>query len=125
MPYEILPTLAESWRAAKRAEERAREERVRIEEEIIAITGCREEGSQTHDAGDWKITVTGKLTRKLDADAWARIEPSIPEAMRHVKYVPSLDTTGLRYLENNEPDIYRLVAKAIETKPAKPSVSIK
>ena len=125
MPYEILPTLAESWRAAKRAEESAREERVRIEEEIIALTGCMEEGSQTYAAGDWKITVTGKLTRKLDADAWARIESSIPEAMRPVKYAPSLDTKGLRYLENNEPDIYRLVAKAIETKPAKPAISIK
>ena len=125
MPQDTLPTLAESWRAAKRAEESAREERVRIEEEIIAITGCREEGSQTYAAGDWKITVTGKLTRKLDADAWARIESSIPEAMRPVKYAPILDTKGLRYLENNEPDIYRLVAKAIETKPAKPAVSIK
>ena len=125
MPQDTIPTLAESWRAAKRAEESAREERVRIEEEIIALTGCREEGSQTYAAGDWKITVTGKLTRKLDADAWARIESSIPEAMRPVKYAPILDTKGLRYLENNEPDIYRLVAEAIETKPAKPAVSIK
>ena len=125
MSQETLHALAECWLAAKRSEDSAREDRVCIEEEIIALTGCREEGSQTHDAGDWKITVTGKLTRKLDADAWARIEPIIPEAMRPVKYVPTLDITGLRYLENNEPDIYRLVAKAIETKPAKPAVSIK
>ena len=125
MSQETLHALAECWLAAKRAEESAREERVRIEEEIIALTGCREEGSKTHDAGDWKITVTGKLTRKLDADAWARIESSIPEAMRPVKYAPSLDTKGLRYLEKNEPEIYRLVADAIETKPAKPAISIK
>lgn len=120
-----LEELAGQWRAAKRAEERARDERVTIEQQIITFTGCKEEGSKTHEAGDFKITVTGKLNRKLDLPVWNDIESRIPEGLRPVTYKPSLDTKGLRYLENNEPDIYRMIAGAIETKPAKPSVTVK
>ena len=120
-----LESLAEQWRAAKKAENAARNERVDIESRIIEITGHKEEGSQTHEAGDWKVSVTGKLNRKLDADAWHMIEDSIPEDLRPVRYSPSLDTKGLRYLEQNEPDVYKRVAQAIETKPAKPAVEVK
>jgi len=120
-----LESLADQWREAKRAEDEARDRRVEIESHIIEHTGVKEEGSQTHSAGDWKVKVTGKLNRKLDADAWAEIEPSIPEDLRPVSYSPKLETKGLRYLEANEPDVYRMVARAIETKPAKPAVEVK
>lgn len=125
MNESLLANLANQWRDAKRDEENARDHRLRIEQEIIELTGHKEEGSQTHKAGDWKVTVTGKLTRKLDADKWAEIEPSIPEAMRPVIHKPTLETKGLRYLENNEPEIFARIAKAIETKPAKPAVTVK
>ena len=125
MKEKPIEQLANDWRESKRTEENARDARLRIEQEILGQTGCKEEGSQTHDAGDYKITVTGKLNRKLNADKWREIEDSIPEALRPVEYKPSLDARGLRYLENNEPDIYRQVCQAIETKPAKPSITIK
>jgi len=120
-----LETLASAWREAKRDEEHARDRRVEIENEIVALTGVKDEGSETHKAGDHKVTVTGKLNRKLDADQWRQIEASIPEDLRPVRYQPSLDTKGLRYLEDNEPDVYRRVCQAIETKPAKPAVQVK
>lgn len=120
-----LENLANEWRAAKRAEDEARALRVDIESQIIEQTGVREEGSQTVPAGEWKIRVTGKLTRKLDGDTWERIKDSVPEAMRPVSYAPKLDLKGLRYLEDNEPDIYRTVAQAIETKPAKAAIEVK
>lgn len=120
-----LEALAAEWRAAKKAENDARNQRVDIESRIIELTGHKEEGSQTHEAGDWKVSVTGKLNRKLDPAKWAEIEDSIPEDLRPVRYNPSLDTKGLRYLEQNEPDVYKRVAQAIETKPAKPAVEVK
>lgn len=120
-----LHELAEEWRKAKRAESQAKKRRVEIEARIIALTGCKEEGSTTHDAEGLKITITGKLTRSLDQAAWEQIAPSIPEAMRPVVYKPALDLKGLRYLENNEPEIYRQIAPALTIKPAKPAVSIK
>jgi len=120
-----LPHLAQLWREAKRAEEEARKERVAIEQQIINVTGCKEEGSQTHDAGDWKVRVTGKINRTLDQAAWESIAPSIPEDLRPVEYAPKLDTKGLRYLESNHPDVYRRMAEAIVAKPGKPSVEVK
>ena len=120
-----LESLASDWREAKRKEEAARDERVEIEERIVELTGHKEEGSETHKAGEYKVTVTGKLTRKLDAEAWAQIEARIPEELRPVSYVPKLETKGLRYLEEKEPDVYRMVAQAIETKPAKTAVQVK
>jgi len=122
---ENLTELAAQWLSAKDAEKRIRDKRVEIEKEIMMITGCKEEGSKTHQAGDYKITVTGKLTRKLDVPKWNDVEEKIPEALRPVTYKPTLDTKGLRYLEDNEPDVFRIIADAIETKPAKPTITIK
>lgn len=120
-----LETLAHQWREAKAAETAANKARIEIESQMIALTGCKEEGSQTHDAGALKVTITGKLNRTLDRALWSEIERTIPKALRPVEYVPRLDTKGLRYLENNEPDIYRTIAKALTVKPGKPAVSVK
>lgn len=120
-----LNHLASLWREAKRDEEESRNARVAIEQQIINVTGCKEEGSQTHDAGEWRITVTGKINRTLDRAAWESIAPHIPEGLRPVEYQPKLDTKGLRYLQSNEPDVYRRVAEAIVAKPGKPSVEVK
>lgn len=122
---DTLETLAKQWRDVKRAEEEARKARVAVEESILAHTGCKEEGSQTFEAGEWKVRVTGKRNRTLDQAAWESIAPTIPEDMRPVEYAPKLDTKGLRYLENNEPDVYRRVCEAIVAKPAKPAVEVK
>lgn len=126
MTDRTLDDLALAWREAKREESVANARRIDIEQKILEITGCREEGSETitTDTG-LKITVTGKLNRTLDAATWAELESVIPEALRPVVYKPSLELKGLRYLENNEPDIFAIVSKAITTKPAKPSISIK
>ena len=122
---QTLEKLADEWRKAKRAEDDARKARIAVEESIISHTGCKEEGSQTFEAGEWKVRVTGKLNRTLDRAAWESIAPTIPEAMRPVEYAPKLDTKGLRYLENNEPEVYRRVCEAIVTKPGKPAVEVK
>ena len=122
---QTLEKLANEWRNAKRAEDDARKARIAVEESIISHTGCKEEGSQTFEAGEWKVRVTGKLNRTLDRAAWESIAPTIPEAMRPVEYAPKLDTKGLRYLENNEPEVYKRVCEAIVTKPGKPAVEVK
>jgi len=117
--------IADDLFAAKAVEKEANERRVALEEELIALVGAREEGSQTHAIGDYKITITGKLNRKLDWEMFdASIAAKIPEALQPVKIKRELDDTGVKYLANNEPQIYKLLAKALTIKPAKTAVTI-
>jgi hypothetical protein len=110
---------------AKLAEKEANERRVALEEELIALVGAREEGSQTHEIGDYKITITGKLNRKIDWDLFDQsIAAKIPQTLQPVKIKRELDDTGVKYLANNEPQIYKLLAKALTIKPAKTAVTI-
>lgn len=111
--------------AAKLAEKEANERRVALEEELIALVGQKEEGAQTHTIGEFKIVITGKLNRKIDWDLYDKsIAAKIPESMQPVKIKRELDDTGVKYLENNEPQIYKLLAKALTIKPAKTAVTI-
>jgi len=125
-PSTHTPTdLATDWLQAKAAEEAAREARIRIEDEMIQALGCRDEGSQTHDADGYKITITGKINRTLDRAAWESIASKVPEDLRPVEYKPSLDLKGLRYLQDHNPDVYRVVAEAVTAKPGKASITVK
>ena len=110
---------------AREAEKQANERRVELEEELIALLGQKEEGSQTHEVGDYKVTITGKLIRKVDWDLYDKsIAAKIPESLQPVKVKRELDDSGVKYLANNEPQIYRLLAKALTIKPAKTAVNI-
>lgn len=117
-----LKELCSKWLAAKQAEAEWNKRRVEVEEQIVAITGKKDEGAQTTNEDGFKITVTGKVTRKMDWDKWKEIEGSIPAALRPVKYKPELDEKGVKYLMQNEPEIYARLP--IEVKPAKTAVTI-
>lgn len=117
--------IADELFAAKLAEKEANERRVALEEELIALVGAKEEGAQTHTIGDFKITITGKLNRKIDWEMFDQsIASKIPESLQPVKVKRELDETGVKYLANNEPQLYKLLAKALTIKPAKTAVTI-
>lgn len=118
-----LEGLCQEWLDAKKAETKATSNRVEIEEKIIALTGKRDEGAQTHEAGAFKVAVTGKITRKMDWDKWDAIKASIPPNLHPVKMKPELDEKGVRYLQANEPEIYKLLP--MEVKPAKTAVEVR
>lgn len=127
-PVQSLDDLAAEWLEAKAAENAANKRRIEIEDAIVAITGKRQEGSETTPLENgWKVTVTGKITRKLDEEAWAQVKDSVPEDLRPVREVVKLelDTKGVRWLEENQPEVYRVVAQAITITPAKTAVEIK
>jgi len=117
--------LAKYWLAIKSAERAAQTERVEVETELIERLGAREEGSQTHDAGPYKITVTGKLTYKADVPELLTLADRLPEHLRPIKTETKLDEAGAKYLRANEPELWRLIAPAITISPAKTGLSIK
>ena len=118
-----LDALATAWQQAKDTETAAAHQRRQIEGQIVALTGCRDEGSQTHTAEHWKITITGRINRTLDREKWSEIRDQIPPHLRPVK--ESLDDAGVKWLRDNEPDLYSLIAQAVTAKPGKPGVQIK
>jgi len=118
-----LEELAADWLRAKAEEAAANKRRIQIEEHIVALTGKRDEGSKTHEAGAFKVTVTGKVTRKLDWDKWEQVKGQIAPQLWPVKMKPELDEKGVKWLQQNEVEIYALLP--LEVKPAKTAIDVK
>ncbi len=121
-----LEGLARQLAEAKNAEGAAMAHRIRIESEIIALTGLPEEGTKTVDAGRYKLTIAQRISRILDERAWALVADKIPVALSPVRWkqIPAIEAAGVRWLRINEPGYFRLLASALTEKPSKPTVSV-
>lgn len=122
-PALTLEQLAAEWLVAKAEEAHANKRRTAIEEQIVALTGKKDEGSQTSAATGFKITVTGKVSRKMDWAKWDEVKGKIAPALWPVKMKPELDETGVKWLQQNEVEIYALLP--LEVKPAKTAIEVK
>lgn len=123
MTDQTLEQLSADWLKAKAEEAAANKRRVAIEDQIVALTGKKDEGSQTIEATGFKVTVTGKVSRKMDWDKWETVKAQIAPNLHPVKFKPELDEKGVKYLQANEPEIYALLP--IEVKPAKTAIEVK
>lgn len=112
-----------AWIKAKADEASAKKRRVTIETQILAITGHRKEGAETKEIEGFKVTTTGKLSTSMDWEKWEIVKASIPAELHPVKLKPELDDKGVKWLQENRPEIYALLP--IEVKPAKTSVEVK
>lgn len=122
---EKLAAACEDWLRCKVAEDAANKERLEIEGIIVSLTGHREEGAETHEAGPYKLTVTGRMTRTWDLEQLEQILPGIPEELWPVRTKREVDLNGIRWIEDNEPEVYRAITQALTVKPAKTSVVVK
>lgn len=122
MSANTLTTLCEQWLMHKAAETRAAAARVAVENDIILVVGRREEGAQSTTVPGFKLTITGKLIRKMDWAKWETVKARIPEVLHPVKLKPELDATGVKWLAANRPELYTLLP--IEVKPAKTAVEV-
>lgn len=120
-----LDDLVVLWVDAKRDEDAANHRRLAIEQQICALQPAKEEGSSTHEcAGGVKLTLTGKLTYKADVPKLVELAAKLPENLRPLKTEVKLDETGAKYLRTKEPQLWALIAPAIEVKPAKVGVKV-
>ena len=108
---------------AKKLEASAREKRVQIEQQLIEAIGAKEEGATTQAGNFFKVTTTGKLTRKLDVKAFNAIAAQLGEHAP-VKTTVSLDVRKLKTLAVDEPALFSMMLDVIETKPAKTAVTV-
>lgn len=121
-----MQELIEQWKAAKAAEEGWKEERHRLEEKIADLLGRESEGTKSVTEHGHKVTATFGVSRSVDAEKFAQVAGQLPPeiAANIVKMKPSLDTKGFRWLEENRPDLFRIFASCVTTKPRKVSIKI-
>ena len=114
-----LEELKTAWRVAKAAEDAANAERLAIEAAIVALMPSKLEGAVTEHG----VTVTYKVTRKVDAVALQSVWGSLPEEVqRAFAWKPAVDTRHLRELEGYE---LTTAQSFFTTTPAKPGIFIK
>ncbi len=104
----------------KAQEDKARARRVELEQLIIAqMKHTKLEGTTTRKEGGYKVTVTSKVTRQLDYDAYEAL--GLPEKLQFVDLKPTINLSRMRMIETIDPE---LVQKCITIKPAKTQVQI-
>ena len=119
-----LDKLGQALREFSEMEQKGKQGRLAVEAQIADLAPVKEEGTSVTTTRFFKITTVGKLTRKLDPEAWANIEGDVPEDLRPVKLELKLDLKKLRAIESANPELHRFVSKAISTKPAKTSIKV-
>jgi hypothetical protein len=119
-----LEALASAWVKAKTAEIEANALRVSIETEIIAITGAKDEGRETHTLPTHKITVIGKLTYKAEFEPLHELTEQWSEQFQVIKYEPKLNEPQIRKIREMRPDLYRQMSQFITVKPAKTGITV-
>ena len=115
----MLQDLCEDLMAAKGYMNEAKKEVLRIENLILDFAPEKLEGSQTLPTPGYKLTLTHKVSRKLDYDVYQALD--LPENMQFVTLKPAIDLFKLRAIERLDPS---LVAQCVTTKPAKTAVKV-
>ena len=130
MAKKTLSTLAKELLEAKRAEDKAKAERIECEEAIAALIETDCNGSKTTDCGDGlKVTVKRGIIYKANVEA-IRSELSALEIPLPLTFVPpspasyDFDEKAYEALRDSNPDLFKKVAVYVETKPRKVAVTL-
>jgi hypothetical protein len=122
-----IEQVIQEYVAAKNAEEIARERRYTAERQLSELMGSKSEGQLTETAGRYKVTAKHKINRTLDLKIWNeikdKIEPAIADNL--IKFKPSLDLKGYRWIKENRPEVFAIVSEAVTSKPAKVGFTVK
>lgn len=125
-----LLQLAQELFATKRAEEEAKKLRIECEEKIAALVETGIDGSKTVDAGEGlKLTVKRGMNYKANVDAIRALD--IPEEVMPLSMTDPqpagyvFDKKAYEALREQHPDVFAVVAQAVEATPAKVSVTLK
>lgn len=116
--------LVEQYIQAKAFETRAEAKRVELGNLIAAAIGAPAEGSETHAVGPFTVTVKQPVNRKIDWAAWdavtAPADCPAPAATKR-----ELDLKGLHWIQQNRPEFYRELSKAITATPGRVAIDVK
>jgi len=120
-----IDALADQWLMLKQVIASNQAELIRIEKTLIPLLNGKQDGSATTRTPlGKKIVLKQKNNYKLDGTKLLKVRNKIPEALLPLKVKELLDETRLKYLRNNEPEVYAIFAEALTSTPAKPNVTV-
>lgn len=119
-----LHDLAAEYAAAKEAEAQWATRRRELAAAIQAATSHDSEGQKTYDAEGWKVAVRAPLIRSMDWDQWEAVKERIPETLWPVVYRPTVDSKGVEWIANNDPQTWAVLAPCLTTKPGAVQVTV-
>lgn len=123
---KTIEQLAEEWEQIKAAEDQIKEKRRGIEDQITALLKLPQDLDQqkTHDVGFYKLKVTGRIDRKVDADKLQELaqEAGLTEHLGSLfRWKPEINLPAWKAAHT---DITGPLLDAITTKAARPSYAI-
>lgn len=124
---EEVDSLMDQWIEAKEAERFAVEARRKIEDQLISELSVDDaaDGSKTHKLDGYKVKVTTRLSRKVDADQLIQLATDAGIGQEHLqalfRWKPELN---LKEWQNAAESITKPLEGAITTKPGRPSFNI-
>jgi hypothetical protein len=125
-----LHFLANELAFCKAEEDRAKEARIKAEEDIWAELiadgeePCRLGSSKTLTEAGFRISIKRPLNYSIDEAAWDEIREKIDEAyLAAVEYKPRVVERAAKWIEQNDPAEWTRMSRAITVKPGKVSIS--
>ena len=117
--------LAQLWAEAKAKEDKAKNERIDIEQKILALMPAKEEGSSTTTTTSGiKITTTGSLKYKADLVRLCELTKAWPDDVRPIKHKVEIDETKLKVIRAESPTLWSELAAVVTVEPAKTAVKV-
>lgn len=122
----VIDELAFAWTQAKAEESAANRRRLEIEGKILELLEKKEEGSVTEKTDYYKVTATYKINRTVDEKIAVSLADELTQDQyqRIFRWKAEVDTKELRFLMENKPETYSVIARAVTAKPAKPTLKI-
>jgi hypothetical protein len=120
-----LQHLATCWVEQKNLETAAREARIEIENQILALSPAKDEGAYTRYLHNGvKLKVQGKMSYKADLDKLLKMTADWPLEYKPIKTEISADEKILKHIRSSRPDLWRELSVAVTTKPMKTAITI-
>jgi len=120
-----LKSLTHAWLEAKADEAKANAHRVEIEQQMAALLPGTGEETARADIDNYRIKVQYKVTRSIDSEKLESLWDDLSaKAQAAFAWKASIKVGELRKVMDFLPAEYAKLATAIESKPAKPSVTV-
>jgi len=116
--------LQKQWLKFKKAETKAKNQRVEVELELVELFGSFEGNSKSETDDGFKTSIKKNVVYKLDQDKWFETRKEIDPINRPEKVEFKLDIKGFEYLKANNKDVYIQISDCVTIKENKSTVKV-